>query len=138
SVLNPEVEYILSCTAYMAERAAANGIPFEVMVNARKSGEPPYFFMAEGQGRSHYVQTLEMLARIHPQTMLVPYPKMLYETAAHLTKPKTIVLIGDIPAETHDLISQLEQRHQTILYIDFEPEGAVLRTWRKDMVYFAE
>src|SRR5699024_9403203 len=114
TTFNKELEKLMSYTAYLSEYAAKNNLPFEIHINARKYGDIPYVHLTEGSGKVHYGKTLEMLARISKQTMTVPLKQMLYSLGKQITKLKTLVLLGDAPAEALHVMGTWKQKQHSI------------------------
>ncbi|MGY0693301.1 DUF58 domain-containing protein [Virgibacillus sp. FSP13] len=128
--LNKDLEKLLAYTAYLCQYATEKGIPYQIAINARKPGKTPYVVMPEGEGKTHYVQALEMLARIHPQAMVVPFTQMLFRVGQNFSKSKTIIIIGELPFEANQIINKWRQKH--IFHVESAEDGAFINQWAKD------
>src|SRR5699024_9179574 len=117
TTFNKELEKSMSYTAYLCEYAAKNNLPFEIHINDRKHGEVPYVHLTEGNGKNHYGKALDMLARISKQTMTIPLNQMLYILGKQIMTPKTIVFVGDTPAEELEVMQTWKQRQHAVFKI---------------------
>ncbi|WP_099159969.1 DUF58 domain-containing protein [Virgibacillus ndiopensis] len=137
NMLNKELEKLLSYTAYLCQYATEKGYPFELVINARVPGKTPYMVLPDGEGKTHYVHALEILARIRSQSMIVPLNQMLHRVGQKFYKPKTIVLIGQIPKEADQIIDKWKQTQKNIFHIESLEKEAHLKRWVKDAIYHA-
>ncbi|SHF87205.1 DUF58 domain-containing protein [Ornithinibacillus halophilus] len=124
---NKNLENLLSYTAYLSEYATKTGVPYEIFINARKPGKVPYVHLPEGEGRDHYAHALEMLARIHKQSMALPFNEMLYRIGKQFIKPKTIIIVGDVPAGATEIMDGWKQAQNTVFQIKGSEEGAMVK-----------
>ncbi|WP_010095097.1 DUF58 domain-containing protein [Ornithinibacillus scapharcae] len=122
---NKNLENLLSYTAYLSEYATKMGIPFEIFINTRKPGKNPYMHLHEGEGKAHYMHALEMLARVHKQSPILPFNKLLYKIAKQFNKPKTVIFIGDIPNGATGILHSFKQMQRST-YRVMEAEGTGL------------
>jgi len=129
--IHPDMEKLLSYTAYICRYASETDIPYEIMMNVRKPGRTPYIHMPEGTGKNHYVRILEMLARIPHQPLVIPINHLLYQVMQTLSEPKTVIVIGEISPMIQELIDQLQHVQPHILHVERTTEGAMLRQWTK-------
>jgi len=128
---NRNLETLLSYTAYLCRFATEKGISYEIFLNARRTGKVPYFHMHEGVGKVHYLQSLEMLARIDRQAALLPFNQMLHRVGQQLAKPTSIIFIGDIPSELGTLTNNWRHKQQSLFHIKNFDEGAIIQPWGK-------
>lgn len=136
--LTKNLENLLSYTAYLCEYATKQGIPYEIAINARKPGKTPYVFMPEGEGRTHYVHALELLARVHPQSMVIPFDQTLYRIGQQFDKPKTIIVLGEIPPGAEVMIDKWKYKQKNIFHIEAAEGEAYMKRWAKDVAYHAK
>ena len=129
---NQNMEDLLSYTAFLSEHAAKKGVPFEIFINSRKPGNVPYIHFSEGEGKNHYGRALEMLARIHKQSMITPFNQMLHRLGKHVSKPKTIIFIGNIPAGTKEVMDSWRVQQQSVFQIVQRDDMAILKPFGKD------
>lgn len=126
---NRNLETLLSYTAYLCRFATEKGIPYELFLNARRPGKVPYFHMHEGLGKVHYLQALEMLARIDRQAALLPFNQMLHRVGQQLAKPTSIIFIGDIPSDLGSLTNKWKHKQQSLFHVNSFAEGAIIQPW---------
>lgn len=131
---NENLESMLSYTAYLSQYATEKGFPFEIVINARKPGKVPYIHLQEGVGKVHYSRALETLARINKQSMITPFNQMLHQVGKQFFKPKTIIMIGEVPAEASQVINTWRQAQKAIYQIQQMDGGAVMKPWAKEVV----
>lgn len=129
---NQNLEDLLSYTAYLSEYATKKGVPFEIFINSRKPGKVPYVHLSEGEGKNHYGQTLEMLARIHKHSMIFPFNQMLHRLGKHFSKPKTIIFIGNIPAGTQQIMDSWRVQQKSAFHVIQEDDVAMIKSLKKD------
>ncbi|GAB3803100.1 DUF58 domain-containing protein [Virgibacillus kimchii] len=132
SAFNKNMERLLSYTAYLCHYATEKDVPFEIFLNTRKPGKVPYIHLPEGAGQMHYGHALEMLARVHKQTMIVPFNQMLHRLGKHFYKPKTIVIIGEVPSGTAELMKSWKQAKHSVFHISDAGDEAIVRPLTRD------
>lgn len=132
--ISENTESLLSYTAYLSQYATEKGLPFEIVINARKPGKVPYVNLQEGEGKVHYGRALETLARINKQSMITPFHQMLHQVGKQFLIPKTIIMIGEIPAGTNRVIDTWKQGQKAIYQIQQKGDGAVLKPWTREVV----
>ena len=136
--LNKNMENLLSYTAYLSNYATEHSLPYEVAINARRLGGVPYVYLPRSEGRTHYVETLEMLARIHPQSVVVPFIEMLHRMRQHALQANTIVVIGEVPEEAHHLLEQWQRHQKQILHVKSYGDEAGIERWKKEVIQDAK
>ncbi|GGD27247.1 DUF58 domain-containing protein [Pontibacillus salipaludis] len=88
------IEALLSYAAYMCQLATKKGYPFELYINARKIGTPPFYYLPEGNGKEHLQKALEFIARIKARELVISFSVVLHRFDQQLYKPKTVFLLG--------------------------------------------
>ncbi|TQS74741.1 DUF58 domain-containing protein [Ornithinibacillus gellani] len=128
--LGQEVEDLISYTAYLCKEAAKQEIPFELFINVRRPGNVPFIHMPEGAGRSHYAHVLEMLARIPNIAITLSFSEMLHRIGTRFDRQKTIIFIGDIPANTAAILRRWRVPQSSLFYVTSGTKGALLQAWK--------
>lgn len=136
--LNKNQENLLSYTAYLSEYATQKGFPYEIFINSRKPGKVPFVHLREGEGKVHYGRALETIARIPKQSMNTPFNQMLHQLGKQFYKPKTIIIMGDIPPGASEIIDTWKQAQKTIFHIQQTSDGAVIKPLVKDAINHAK
>ncbi|MBC5638260.1 DUF58 domain-containing protein [Ornithinibacillus sp. BX22] len=131
---NKNLENLLSYTAYLSEYATKMRIPFEIYINARKPGKIPYVHLHEGEGKTHYMYALEMLARIHKQAPILPFNKMMFQVGKQFIKPKTIIFIGDLTGGSMEMMSSWKQVQNSIYQVVAGEGGAAIRPVAREAI----
>ncbi|MEC5424993.1 DUF58 domain-containing protein [Virgibacillus sp. C22-A2] len=129
---NQNLENLLSYTAYLSKYATEARVPYEIFINARKPGPEPFIHLDEGEGKNHYGQSLEMLARIHKQSVILPFNQMLHRIGKQFFKPKTIILIGEVPPDAIQLMDTWKQAQYAVFQITSIEDGAILNPLIRD------
>lgn len=129
---NENLENLLSYTAYLCEYATKSGVSYEIYMNARKSGKVPYVHFPEGGGKTHYGHTLEMLARIHKQSLIVPFNEMIHRLGKQFASPKTMIVIGDVPTGAMQIMDRWKRSQKTVYHVVEAKDGAVVRPLVKE------
>jgi Protein of unknown function DUF58 len=124
---NKNLENLLSYTAYLSEYATKMHVPFEIFINARKPGKVSYIHLHEGEGKTHYMHALEMLARVHKQSPIQPFNKMLHQIGKQFIKPKTIIFIGDVPANAIGMMNTWNQVQNSTYQVVDSDGGASIK-----------
>lgn len=127
AVFNKNLEKLLSYAAYLSYYATEKGVPFEIFINTRKPGKVPYIHLPEGEGQLHYGHALEMLARVHKQSMIVPFNQMVYRLGNHFYNPKTVIMIGEVPSGATALMNAWKQANHSLFHISDTGEEAMIR-----------
>lgn len=135
--LSENLENVLSYTTYICQQAFENDVPYELFVNARTASEVPFLQLPEGSGRTHYLRSLEMLARIPRHSMTYSFAEMIYRVKKQVSAPKTVVIIGDIPEEAKELLAKWSQRQKDIYQVVPYEDGAVMEKWDGDVRLYA-
>lgn len=131
---NKNLENLLSYTAYLSEYATKMRIPFEIYINARKPGKIPYVHLHEGEGKTHYMHALEMLARVHKQAPILPFNKMMFQIGKQFIKPKTIIFIGDLTGSSMEMMSSWKQVQNSIYQVVEGEGGATIRPVAREAI----
>lgn len=132
------IEQLLSNLAYVSEYATKNEYPYKVYINTRQPGKIPYLYIPDGNSRNHYLYTLEALARVQNQSLVVPFNEMLYQIGMNLFKPKTIILFGDASESSYDLLNKWMVQGHTIYFVDTKDDVATVIPWVKGELYDAK
>ncbi|MBP1969488.1 uncharacterized protein (DUF58 family) [Virgibacillus natechei] len=132
ATFNENLESLLSYTAYLAKYATEKSVAYEIIINARKPGKVPYVHLREGEGNKHYGLALETLARNHKQSMIIPFNNMLHQVGKQFFKPKTIIVIGEVPPGATKLMNAWKQAQNTVFHIAQTSDGAVIKPIIKD------
>ena len=132
------LENLLSYTAYLSQYATGKRFSFEIVINARKPGKVPYVHLQEGEGKVHYAQALETLARINSQSMITPFHHMLHQVGKQFFTPKTIILIGEIPSGTSQIMKTWKQTQTAIFQIHQTDDGAVMKSFTEEVMIDAK
>lgn len=132
------IEQLLSNLAYVSEYATKNEYPYKTYINTRQPGKIPYLSIPEGSSHNHYLYTLEALARVQSQSLVVPFNEMLYQIGLNLYKPKTIILFGHIPEASYTLLDKWIIQGHTIFNVDNKDDVATVVPWIKGELYDAK
>ncbi len=118
------IENILSYVTYMCQFATEKGYAYEIHINARKAGSPPYFHLHEGMGKEHLRHALEFLARVNTEELIFPYENLLYRVDQDLYKTKTLFLFGEVTPEAEMYARTWEKKRMSVYHIKEYEEGA--------------
>ena len=137
---NKNLEDLLSYTAYLCKETMERGFNFEVFINTRKTGRVPYLHIQEGEGKSHYINTLETLARIHQQSIVFPFKEMVYRIGQQFYKPKTIVVLGEITPEVSGMLETWKKQQQTLYQVKStnDVNTAFIKRWAGEVMQDAK
>lgn len=124
--VNPELETILSHTAFLSQSLTEKGYPFEIFINLRKHGKNPYVQVPEGVGKMHYVNALETLARINPLSSTMPFDQMLAYIGKQSAKPSTVIIIGEVPQDAVRIMDSWKNNRNKVFQVVDTEEGAVI------------
>ncbi|MFB9974498.1 DUF58 domain-containing protein [Allobacillus sp. SKP2-8] len=72
-----QIEGLISSVAYLCRHATMKDIPYELLINVPKRGNIPIYHVPNGVGRDHYVQSLEVLARVNTQGLTASFDSCL-------------------------------------------------------------
>jgi uncharacterized protein (DUF58 family) len=115
------MENLLSYATFIAQYATKMGIPFEVYLNTTQG-----LRLFVGQGKEHLKRAMEFLAKVSDQSILIPFPRLLYKVDFQLTKPHTVVLFGELPDGSLDYLEKWKRKGMNVYKVtDFE-DGAAL------------
>lgn len=120
--VSQNIENLLSYVTFMCQFAAEKGYAYEIHINARKAGSPPYFYLHEGEGKEHLRWALEFLARVNTEELILPYENLLYRVDQDLFKPKTLFLFGEVTPEAEMYARQWEKKRMNVYHIE-EQDG---------------
>lgn len=135
STMSTDLEALLSFVASLTEQATKEKVAYEMALNARRFGDRSYIHLANGQGNAHYMNTLEMLARIHPYSHGISFTDMLYRLRQHVLAANIIVFIGDIPDEANYLLEQWHKQNKRLYYVKrYGDEQAIIKPWVKEVM----
>lgn len=131
--LNEEMEDLLSYTTYLCNKAFEQEVNYEMYINARTASNIPFLKLPEGEGRSHYIHSLEMLARIPRHSMTYPFAEMIYRVKRQIQSQKTIIIVGDTTEEVDYLLRDWSKRQRDIYQVVAYESGAVMEAWKRDV-----
>jgi|GEM_PF-1553236 len=135
NIMSPYLEELLSFVAYLTEQATKEKVAYEVALNARRFGDRSYIHLANGQGNAHYMNTMEMLARIHPHSLGISFTDMLYRLRQHILAANIIVFIGEVPAEANHLLEQWQKQNKRLYHVKrYDDDRAMMKPWVKDVM----
>src|SRR5699024_6784775 len=137
---NKNFEDLLSYTAYLCKETMERGFNFEVFINTRKTGRVPYLHIQEGEGKSHYINTLETLARIHQQSIVFPFKEMVYRIGQQFYKPKTIGGLEEITPEVNGMLETWKKQQQTLYQVKSKNDvnTAFIKRWAGEVMQDAK
>jgi len=135
---NQHMENILSYTAYLCKETIEKGYNYEIYINTRQTGKTPYLHIPEGEGSSHYINTLERIARIHQQSLVYPFKEMMYKVGQQFCKTKTIIVVGEISTEVSEIIESWKRHQQTIYQVKTSVNSAYITRWVKEVTHDVE
>src|SRR5699024_11462910 len=94
----------------------------------------------EGKKKSHYINTLETLARIHQQSILLPIKEMVYRIGQQFYKPKTIVVLGEITPEVSGMLETWKKQQQTLYQVKStnDVNTAFIKRWAGEVMQDAK
>ncbi|WP_042222611.1 DUF58 domain-containing protein [Oceanobacillus manasiensis] len=116
---NQHMEALLSYTAYLSKIATEKDIPFELFINTRRPGKVPVLHVPEGEGKRHYGTTMEMLARIHKQSLVFPFDKMLFNLGNQVTQQKTCIIIGELTEDSMNILNKWKNKNVNIFHVPY-------------------
>ncbi|WP_079478309.1 DUF58 domain-containing protein [Halobacillus salinus] len=119
-------EDLLSYTSYLSHEAAKRGLTFDMALNMRRPHYRPYFYQEEGQGAGHLKETLELLARMNKERLLMPMEELMYRMDQQMYKRKTVLLLGEVPESCFRYIKKWQAQGITVFVLDVEQEEPVL------------
>lgn len=114
---SPLMEDYLSYMAYLSEYVTKEKLPYELAINAQRLGDVPYVYLPLSEGNSHYLQTLETIARIHRLTSNFSFVHMLYRLRQRAMAISTIVVVGEIPQDAKIILKQWQQKGKAIFQV---------------------
>ncbi|MGP4064663.1 DUF58 domain-containing protein [Oceanobacillus sp. M65] len=135
---NQHMEALLSYTAYLSKVATEMDIPFELFINARRPGKIPVLHIPEGEGKRHYGTTLEMLARIHKQSLVFPFDKMLFNIGNQLTHHKTCIIIGELTEDSLHLLDKWKKKNVSIFHVPYSDGTSVVKPLGQEVLSHAK
>ncbi|MUV38299.1 hypothetical protein JNUCC1_02137 [Lentibacillus sp. JNUCC-1] len=121
-----QTEKNLSYAAYLSQFATERKYPFELYLNIRKSGSTPYVHLPEGAGMSHYMRSLELLARVNEYPITFPAEQMMYRIGQAFSRPKTMIIIGPISDRTKRILNEWSTFHR-VIHLSEAADQAFLR-----------
>lgn len=128
------MEDLLSYTAFLTNDIHKQGLPYEMVVNARKLGKTPFIYQKQGEGNAHFIQTLDILARIDRHGITSRMTQVMVSVREQLARAHTIVYIGEMSAEEYAVIQNIVGTHKPVLHID---EDGDLQKMTKEVITHA-
>ncbi|MDY0405204.1 DUF58 domain-containing protein [Virgibacillus sp. 179-BFC.A HS] len=111
------IERWIAYAAYVCSVAAKTDISYSLFVNVRKQAKTPFLHLQEGNGKIHYGQAMELLARIHKQPITIPLKQMLHYMSSQAMHANVMILIGDVTEPSRRLIQQWRNKKVAILHV---------------------
>lgn len=119
-------EDLLSYTSFLCHEATKRSLTFDMALNMRRPHHRPYFYQQEGQGAVHLKESLELLARMSKERLLMPMEELMYRMDQQMYKKKTVILLGEIPSSCFRFIRKWQSQGITVFALDVELEEPVL------------
>ena len=122
------LENILSYVAYICQIATKKNIEFQLFINIRSSGKTPFYYLPLGSGKAQLSKVLEIVARVHKQSVLIPFEKMLSYINKHHKLSAFTITYGPVTHQ-EEIIYQGFARQGTENYkvIDNEDKGYIVK-----------
>ncbi len=89
------LEKQISHTAFLCQYAVQHHIPFEIFVNIKTMGRLPFMHLEMGEGKSHLVKALELLARLNINSIRMPMFRVLTLFNRQQVDSTVVILVGD-------------------------------------------
>lgn len=116
------LEDFLSYMAYLVNDVNAQGLPYEMVVNARKLGSVPFVHQKQGEGNAHVIQTLDILARIDRHGVSTKITQVMLQMREQLARAHTIIYIGELSAEEQMILRKIVGTNKPVLHVDHTGE----------------
>src|SRR5699024_7830029 len=110
------------------------GLPYEMVVNARKLGSTPFIYQKQGEGNAHYLQSLDMLARIDRHGITSRMIQVMMTVKNQLARAHTIVYVGQMSENEYGILRNIVGLHKPVLHVD---ENGDLKKLTKEVITHA-
>ncbi|MBA2175710.1 DUF58 domain-containing protein [Halobacillus locisalis] len=124
--ISNHLEDLLSYASYLCQEATKRSFSYEMSLNMRRPHDRPYYYQPEGQGPQHLKESLELLARLNKDHLLMPMEELMYRIHQQMYKKKTILLLGEIPESCYRFIRKWQNQGVRVFVLDVQQENPVL------------
>jgi uncharacterized protein (DUF58 family) len=130
-------ERTISVLASLGEFALKNKTPYQMHINIKNVGKKSSLRIQRGEGRKHYISTLDTLARAN-QFATHPFEQTLYKAQQELLEGKIVVVISPFLTENMKrTIQQMCQKGVPVYLIRTEQEKQFIEKMGQGMIRYA-
>jgi len=127
---NPELENLISYTAYLVDFAIKENIPFSLAINAKTFNKSLYYYLSEGEGSIHRQQAMEMLAYLSVSSFTVPCHLMIKHVSDIHMSPPFVIHVGELNSFIHSELNSFKSRGSTVFTVKPYEEQGVMEQWK--------
>ncbi|WP_417900472.1 DUF58 domain-containing protein [Bacillus haimaensis] len=125
-IRSTDFEERLKAVTYLLHHAAANHIPFSLLVNIKKAGKPSYFELPSGEGKKQLQMALTFLARLQSNNVAIGMESFERITFQHALTSPYVIICAD-----QERVASWKMPTSTKVYIlDCIDQHYTLRQWR--------
>ena len=122
------LESVLSYVAYICQIATKKNIEFQLLINIRSSGKTPFYYLPLGSGKAQLSKVLEILARVHKQSVVIPFDRMLFYISKHHKLSAFTITLGPVTYKDEVIYQGFtRQGIENYKIIDSEGKGYIVK-----------
>ncbi|MCA1319325.1 DUF58 domain-containing protein [Bacillus tianshenii] len=127
-IRSSDFEERLKAVTFLLHHAAANHIPFSLLVNIKKAGKPSYFELPSGEGKKQLQMALTFLARLQSNNVAISMDSFERITFQHALTSPYVIICAD-----QERIAGWKMPSSTKVYnLDGTDQLFRLNPWRSD------
>lgn len=127
-IRSSDFEEKLKAVTFLLHHAAANHIPFSLLVNIKKAGNPSYFELPSGEGKKQLQMALTFLARLQSNNVAISMDSFERITFQHALTSPYVIICAD-----QERIAGWKMPSSTKVYtLDGTDQLFRLNPWRSD------
>ncbi|MCA0971718.1 DUF58 domain-containing protein [Halobacillus litoralis] len=119
-------EDLMSYASYICHEASKRSYTFDMALNMRRPHHRPFFYQPEGQGAQQLKQSLELLARMMKDRLIMPMEELMYRIDKSMYKRRTVLLLGEVPPSCERYITKWQTQGISVFILDVEQEQPIL------------
>jgi hypothetical protein len=124
-----DLETIIKHTAYLMHFAVNQNISFSLVLNVRRLGITPFYYLPSGTGRKHQQKALELLSTLSTDDATIPFHIVLQHLAIRQHVPSVLIAAGTLTEDDEERLRKIGTSSREIYLLHAEDKQGVVSLW---------
>jgi hypothetical protein len=126
-----DLETIIKHAAYLMHFAVSQNITFSLVLNVRRMGITPYYYLPSGTGRKHQQKALELLSTLSTDDATIPFHIVLQHLAIRQLVPSVLITAGILTEVDEERLRKIGTIGREIYQLHTEDKQGVVSLWNQ-------